>query len=196
MAVQKSKKSCSGVLRHQRVTLSSMCRTPLPVHNEARLRLREVGVLDERAKRVQEAMDYLCKIHHLALVADRLFHPLVFISCIVEPHFAVFCCGNNVRLQVFERRGEQDCLVQPFPPRSLVGGGQPSPHKPRLVVSHSTCPPLSSSPHAHSFVLGTAVINTHTDAGDRGRPSRGRKRTVYFAFVVVSKFGLHKGLSN
>ena len=41
---------------------------------------------------------------------------------------------------------------------------QPSPHKPepRLVVSHSTCPPLSSSPHAHSFVLGTAVINTHT----------------------------------
>jgi hypothetical protein len=47
-------------------------------------------------------------------------------------------------------------------PRSLVCGGQASPHKPRLVVSHSTCPPLSSSPHAHSFVLGTAVINTHT----------------------------------
>jgi len=41
----------------------------------------------------------------------------------------------------------------PFPPRSLVCGGQTSPHKPRLVVSHSTCPPLSSSPHAHSFVL-------------------------------------------
>ena len=38
---------------------------------------------------------------------------------------------------------------------------QPSPHKPRLVVSHSTCPPLSSSPHAHSFVLGTAVINNN-----------------------------------
>jgi hypothetical protein len=49
----------------------------------------------------------------------------------------------------------------PFPLRSLVCGGQPSPHKPRLVVSHSTCPPLSSFPHAHSFVLGTAVINTH-----------------------------------
>ena len=49
----------------------------------------------------------------------------------------------------------------PFPPRSLVCGGQPSPHKPRLVVSHSTCPPLSSSPHAHSFVIGPAVINTH-----------------------------------
>ncbi len=50
----------------------------------------------------------------------------------------------------------------PFPPRSLVCGGQASPHKPRLVVSHSTCPPLSSSPHAHSFVIGPAVINTHT----------------------------------
>ncbi len=49
----------------------------------------------------------------------------------------------------------------PFPPRSLVCGGQTSPHKPRLVVSHSTCPPLSSSPHAHSFVLGTAVINNN-----------------------------------
>jgi hypothetical protein len=52
--------------------------------------------------------------------------------------------------------------LYPFPLRSLVCGGQPSPHKPRLVVSHSTCPPLSSSPHAHSFVIGTAVINTHT----------------------------------
>ena len=31
--------------------------------------------------------------------------------------------------------------------------------KPRLVVSHSTCPPLSSSPHSHNFVSGTVVIN-------------------------------------
>jgi hypothetical protein len=51
-----------------------------------------------------------------------------------------------------------------FPLRSLVCGGQPSPHKPRLVVSHSTCPPLFSSPHAHSFVLGTAVRNTHASS--------------------------------
>jgi hypothetical protein len=49
----------------------------------------------------------------------------------------------------------------PSPPRSLVCGGQTSPHKPRLVVSHSTCPPLSSSPHAHSFVFGTAVIHNN-----------------------------------
>jgi hypothetical protein len=34
----------------------------------------------------------------------------------------------------------------PFPPRLLVCGGQTNPHKPRLVVSHSKCPPISSSP--------------------------------------------------
>jgi hypothetical protein len=38
--------------------------------------------------------------------------------------------------------------LYPFSPRSLVCGGQTSPHKPRLVLSHSTCSPLSSSPHA------------------------------------------------
>jgi len=31
-----------------------------------------------------------------------------------------------------------------------------------LVVSRSTCPPVSLFPHANSFVIGTAVINTHT----------------------------------
>jgi hypothetical protein len=52
-----------------------------------------------------------------------------------------------------------------------VRAGQTHPHRPRLVVSHSTCPPLSSSPHAHSFVIGPAVIKhthgaicTHGDA--------------------------------
>ena len=51
----------------------------------------------------------------------------------------------------------------PYPPRSLVRDEQTHPHRPRLVVSHSTCPPLSSSPHANSFVIGPAVINhTHT----------------------------------
>jgi hypothetical protein len=48
------------------------------------------------------------------------------------------------------------------PPRSLVRDGQPSPHRPRLVVSRSTCPPISPPPHVNSFVLGPAVINTHT----------------------------------
>ena len=50
----------------------------------------------------------------------------------------------------------------PSPPRSLVRDGQTSPHRPRLVVSCSTFPPLSPSPHANSFIIGTAVINTHT----------------------------------
>jgi hypothetical protein len=61
----------------------------------------------------------------------------------------------------------------PFPLRSLVCGGQPSPHKPRIVVSHITCPPLSSSPHAQSFVLGTAVINTHTQSLTSALPMTG-----------------------
>jgi len=39
---------------------------------------------------------------------------------------------------------------------------QTHPHRPRLVVSHSTCPALSSSPPANSFVIGPAVINTHS----------------------------------
>jgi hypothetical protein len=30
------------------------------------------------------------------------------------------------------------------------------------VVSHRTCPPLSPSLYANSFVISTAVINTHT----------------------------------
>jgi hypothetical protein len=43
----------------------------------------------------------------------------------------------------------------------VPGSSRVPPHRPRLVVSHSTCPPLSSSPNAHSFVIGPAVIK-HT----------------------------------
>ena len=46
--------------------------------------------------------------------------------------------------------------------RSLVRDGQTSPHKPRLVVPFSTCPSLSPSPPAHSFIIGPPVINKHT----------------------------------
>ena len=49
------------------------------------------------------------------------------------------------------------CCNKSFPPRSPVRDGQTSPHKPRLVVSHSTCPPPSPSPLANSFIIGTAV---------------------------------------
>ena len=46
--------------------------------------------------------------------------------------------------------------------------GRTHSHRPRLVVSHSTCPPLSSPPHANSFVIGPAVIkHTHRGAVDR-----------------------------
>jgi len=51
------------------------------------------------------------------------------------------------------------------PPRSLVRDGQTSPHRPRLVVSRSTCPPLFPSPHANGFVIVNAVINKHTSSG-------------------------------
>jgi hypothetical protein len=34
----------------------------------------------------------------------------------------------------------------PSPPRSLVRDGHPSPHRPRLVVSRNTCPPISHPP--------------------------------------------------
>ena len=45
---------------------------------------------------------------------------------------------------------------------TLVRDERTHPHRPRLVVYHSTCRPLSSSPPANSFVIGPAVINTHT----------------------------------
>ena len=38
----------------------------------------------------------------------------------------------------------------PFPSSSLVRDGQTSPHMPRLVVPHSTCPSLSPLPPTHT----------------------------------------------
>jgi hypothetical protein len=60
------------------------------------------------------------------------------------------------------------CVKVPGSSRVPVRDGQTHPHRPRLVVSHSTCPPLSSSPHAHSFVIGPAVIK-HTFVSDCAR---------------------------
>ena len=45
-------------------------------------------------------------------------------------------------------------------PAFTSAGGQTSPHRPRLVVSRSTCSLLSPSPHANSCRIGTAVIWT------------------------------------
>ena len=66
----------------------------------------------------------------------------------------------------------------PFRPCSLVREGQTSPHKPRLVVSHSTCPPLSPSPHANGFVIGTAALNNnYSSGGDKG--DNNKRRIIY-----------------
>ena len=53
------------------------------------------------------------------------------------------------------------CVKVPGSSRVPVRDEQTHPHRPRLVVSHSTCPPLSSPPHTNSFVIGPAVIK-HT----------------------------------
>ena len=58
---------------------------------------------------------------------------------------------------------QTDCRTRQRP-WTLVRDGQTSPHRPRLVVSRSTCPPPSSPPHANSFVIGPAVIK-HTPTG-------------------------------
>ena len=56
----------------------------------------------------------------------------------------------------------------PFPARQGVPWStlrisrQTSPHRPWLVVSRSTCPQLPPSPHADSFLIGTAAMNTRT----------------------------------
>jgi len=56
------------------------------------------------------------------------------------------------------------------PQRSLVRDGQTSSHSPWLVDFHCTSPPPSPSPHANSFVMGTAVINlAHTRTMDQSR---------------------------
>jgi hypothetical protein len=52
-----------------------------------------------------------------------------------------------------------------YPPRSLVRDGQTSPHRPRLVVSRSTCPPLSSPPPREQLCTRSCSNKTHTLQG-------------------------------
>jgi hypothetical protein len=73
----------------------------------------------------------------------------------------------------------------PSPSRSLVRDGQTSPHKPRLVVPHSRCPSLSHSPPAHSFIIGPAVINTHSDLHHPGVLGSIPKREEHPPFWTV-----------
>ena len=68
----------------------------------------------------------------------------------------------NERTRERENRAPP-CVKVPGSSRVPVCDGQTSPHRHRLVVSRSTCPPLSPSSHANSFVIGTAVIITHPE---------------------------------
>jgi hypothetical protein len=50
-------------------------------------------------------------------------------------------CTKGFRPNYQTTQCNELCIVTP--PRSLVRDGQTNPHRPRLVVSHSTCPPHS-----------------------------------------------------
>jgi len=63
----------------------------------------------------------------------------------------------------------------PSPSRSLVRDGQTSPHKPRLVVPHSTCPSLSPSPRTQLY--HRSCSNKHTHRAHRGSLTRKRRCT-------------------
>ena len=67
-------------------------------------------------------------------------------------------------------RTRQSCCSRSFCANSCGSGRKE--HSPRLVVSHSTCPPLSSSPHAHSFVIGPAVIKHTQGTGPLSRATK------------------------
>jgi hypothetical protein len=54
----------------------------------------------------------------------------------------------------------------PSPSRSLVRDGQTSPHTPRLVVPHSTCPSLSPSPRTQLYNRSCSNKHTHQSKKD------------------------------
>ena len=93
---------------------------------------------------------------------------LVVGSCTSHP-------GVSSSIPKREEPGKTGAPCVKVPGSSRVPGrdGQTHPHRPRLVVSHSTCSPLSSSPPANSFVIGLAVINTHRIPGAPPRDGLG-----------------------
>jgi hypothetical protein len=60
----------------------------------------------------------------------------------------------------------------PYPPRSLVRAGQTSPRRPRLVVSRSTCPPLSSPPPREQLCTRSWSNKIHTRPDSPKCPAR------------------------
>jgi hypothetical protein len=74
--------------------------------------------------------------------------------------FSTECVLYRMCLQnLFSMEYYNICSLGPL--QTQPRDGQTSPHRPRLVGSRSTCPPLSPFPDANSFVIGTAAINTH-----------------------------------
>jgi hypothetical protein len=89
--------------------------------------------------------------------------PRAYRSCTPLPHALPSSSSSLSPVSDSLQKNSPNCPTYPsINNKTPVRDGQTHPHRPRLVVSHSTCPPLSSSPHAHSFVTGPAVIkHTH-----------------------------------
>jgi hypothetical protein len=77
-------------------------------------------------------------------------------------HQTPWSFGFNSQMRGTKENRDTPCVKVPGSSRAPVCDGQTSPHRPRIVVSRSTCPPLSPSPLANSFVIGTTVLNTHS----------------------------------
>jgi hypothetical protein len=67
-----------------------------------------------------------------------------------------------------------------------VRDGQPSPHRPRLVVSPSTCPPISPPPPRKQLCT-RSCSNKHTPAMVRGHPSRSALSTPPIRSITSSR---------
>ena len=70
--------------------------------------------------------------------------------------------SNALSLSHFPSPPPPSFTQSPSPPRSLVRDGQTSPHRPQLVVSRSTCPPISPPPHANPQICTRSCSNKHT----------------------------------
>jgi hypothetical protein len=76
---------------------------------------------------------------------------------------------------------------------TLVRDGQTSPHRLRLVVSRSTCPPSSPPPPVNTFVIGTTVRNkpeliTQTLRGEACILATGQRGTRVRTYVEINNF--------
>jgi hypothetical protein len=110
------------------------------------------GTRENRAPPCSNKQQQPCVTQHCPAVINTHWHPVLKYT-------------HTVKVPGSSRVPPHSFTQSPSPPRSLVRHGQTSPHRPRLVVSRSTCPPIFPPPHANSFVLGPAVINTHTGLG-------------------------------